>query len=402
MKSKQDKTVYEFFAGIGLVHEALRKEGWRCVYANDIDQKKRQMYEGHYGPSNHYHQCDIWNTEIVLDRMQEEAFLATASFPCTDMSLAGKMRGFDGAESSAFFGFLEILNRLGEKKPPLVLLENVTGFLHSHGGDDFATAAGELAKLGYWLDCFIIDARYFFAQSRQRLFLIGYHESIMGPPLVRQDEENSLFQDVWLQAIQRADNLRPKKLLHAMETMELVTGWATIDTGSPKQANYSLNDFLDTDQKQNWWGNEEVTRHYEMMFDRHKQKIDAIRSHRKQTVILTAFRRVREGRQRTEVRFDGIAGCLRTPRGGSAKQIVIVIKNGKLMMRWMSPREYSRLQGAVHYELPENAIQGLFGFGDAVCVPVIQWIDHHILTPVFNANQSRVAQKQNDGPVLTS
>ena len=42
-----DKTSCEFFAGIGLVDEALRRSGWQCSYANDIDPKKRQRYEGH-------------------------------------------------------------------------------------------------------------------------------------------------------------------------------------------------------------------------------------------------------------------------------------------------------------------------------------------------------------------
>jgi DNA (cytosine-5)-methyltransferase 1 len=102
------------------------------------------------------------------------------------------------------------------------------------------------------------------------------------------------------------------------------------------------------------------------------------------------------------VRFDGLAGCLRTPRGGSAKQVVIVIERGEVRMRWMTPREYARLQGASDYVLPENIIQGLFGFGDAVCVPVIEWIDRNMLTPVFEASAEerspaadlRVAAKQ--------
>jgi DNA (cytosine-5)-methyltransferase 1 len=89
---------------------------------------------------------------------------------------------------------------------------------------------------------------------------------------------------------------------------------------------------------------------------------------------------------RTEVRFDGIAGCLRTTKGGSARQIVIVVKGRKLMMRWMSPREYARLQGAAHYKLVgDNKNQQMFGFGDAVCVPVIEWIDEQVLTPLHQS-----------------
>ena len=108
------------------------------------------------------------------------------------------------------------------------------------------------------------------------------------------------------------------------------------------------------------------------MFDHCRVKLTAMQAERRQRFAMTAYRRMRAGRQRLEVRFDGLAGCLRTPRGGSAKQIVVVVDRGVLRMRWMTPREYARLQGADDYTLPENTIQGLFGFGDAVCVPVIR------------------------------
>jgi hypothetical protein len=96
----------------------------------------------------------------------------------------------------------------------------------------------------------------------------------------------------------------------------------------------------------------------------------------------TIFSRKRDGRMRAEVRFDGVAGCLRTPKGGSAKQIVITTRGGVLRMRWMSPREYARLQGADDFPLVGTTNQQLFGFGDAVCVPVIKWIDDRVLTPI--------------------
>ena len=103
----------------------------------------------------------------------------------------------------------------------------------------------------------------------------------------------------------------------------------------------------------------------------------------------TVYRRCRNDEMRAEVRFDNLAGCLRTPRGGSARQIVMVIDNGRVRFRWMSPREYARLQGAPDFVLAENTIQSLFGFGDGVCVPVIRWMDKNILTPIF---EDHVAQ----------
>jgi DNA (cytosine-5)-methyltransferase 1 len=103
----------------------------------------------------------------------------------------------------------------------------------------------------------------------------------------------------------------------------------------------------------------------------------------------TIFRRCRQDEMRAEVRFDNLAGCLRTPRGGSARQIVIVIVDGKIRLRWMSPREYARLQGAPEFTLAPNTVQSLFGFGDGVCVPVVRWVDENILTPVYEDNCNR-------------
>lgn len=153
------------------------------------------------------------------------------------------------------------------------------------------------------------------------------------------------------------------------------------------QANPQIADYLDLDDGQDWWDQREVERHYTMMSDPHRSKVDArlasCRLH-----VGTIFRRVRHGSQKAEVRFDGLAGCLRTPRGGSAKQILIVIDRGKLRMRWMSPREYARLQGVAEFPLDNDTIKLLYGFGDAVCVPVIRWIDNHVLTPIFDAAHS--------------
>jgi DNA (cytosine-5)-methyltransferase 1 len=122
-----------------------------------------------------------------------------------------------------------------------------------------------------------------------------------------------------------------------------------------------------------------------MMFERHRQRVDELLASG-ETHVATAFRRIRQGAQRTETRFDGLAGCLRTPRGGSAKQIVVAMDEGRLKMRWMSPQEYARLQGVKELpSIPASKNELLLAFGDAVCVPVIQWIDQNLLTPLFES-----------------
>ena len=80
-----------------------------------------------------------------------------------------------------------------------------------------------------------------------------------------------------------------------------------------------------------------------------------------------------------ELRVDGIAGCLRTPRGGSGRQILVKAGFGEFHARLLTPRECARLMGAGDFKISGSLNQALFGFGDAVCVPVIEWIAKHYL-----------------------
>ena len=87
-----------------------------------------------------------------------------------------------------------------------------------------------------------------------------------------------------------------------------------------------------------------------------------------------------------ELRVDGIAGCLRTPRGGSGRQILFKAGKGEYWARLLTPRECARLQGVPDtYKIKVPLNQALFGFGDAVCVPVMEWIATHYLNPLVNS-----------------
>jgi DNA (cytosine-5)-methyltransferase 1 len=152
----------------------------------------------------------------------------------------------------------------------------------------------------------------------------------------------------------------------------------------PPQRALALADVIDTDGAQDWWSAAEVERHRAMMSAAHREKVERILV-AGTAWVGTIFRRIREKQMRAEVRFDGLAGCLRTPRGGSAKQIVIACAGGALRMRWMTPREYARLQGAPDFPLVGTTIQQLWGFADAVCVPAIRWIGSRVLNPLLGA-----------------
>ena len=122
----------EFFAGIGLIREAIEPLGWQCVFANDIAPRKEEMYRRRFG-DEHFHLGDIH--DLGIGDLPRGLDLVTASFPCIDLSLAGNRAGLAGQHSGTIWPFLDIVTALCiQRTPPsAVLLENVTGFLTSRG-----------------------------------------------------------------------------------------------------------------------------------------------------------------------------------------------------------------------------------------------------------------------------
>lgn len=365
----ETKSVAEFFAGIGLMRMGLEKAGWATVWANDIDSDKVAMYRHHFGDADdHLVHGDV---HLLDPKAIPSVTLATASFPCTDLSLAGARRGLAGSGSGAFWGFIDAMKGMGDRRPPLVLLENVTGFLTSHEGNDFRDACLALNELGYSVDAFIIDAAHFVPQSRQRLFVVGSQR----PRSLKAKEPGSSFLE---------GNGRPAALADFILWHPEID-WAIRDLPPLPRSHRRLSDILEvvSPNSQLWWSKERSEYLLNQMSDRHREIADAMISAKK-TTYGTVFRRVRNGRSMAELRIDGVAGCLRTPRGGSGRQILFAAGGGTFGVRLLSARECARLMGADDFrmerQLPLN--KALFGFGDAVCVSVVDWIASHYLNPL--------------------
>jgi DNA (cytosine-5)-methyltransferase 1 len=131
-----------------------------------------------------------------------------------------------------------------------------------------------------------------------------------------------------------------------------------------------------------WWSDERRDYLLSQMSERHTEKLQQMRECKKLSYG-TVFRRVRNGRSMAELRTDGVAGCLRTPRGGSGRQILVEAGGGQVRARLLTPRECARLMGANGFAINVTLNKALFGFGDAVCVPVIAWIAEHYLNPLL-------------------
>lgn len=362
------RAVAEYFAGIGLVRMGLARAGWQVVFANDIAPKKFAMYQTFFPASaGHYHVGDIFDLDPST---LPPALLATCSFPCIDLSLAGNMRGMRGENSSAFWGFIDILRAQGTAAPPLVLVENVPGWLHSHQGTDFRLTLQALNEAGYACDVFALDALHFLPQSRLRIFVVGTKLPPAPPPdSLWERHPVALFPTPLRRQVAANPDLNWFQLELPAPPPKRTGGLAAL-----------LEDLALNDPR--WWSPAEVERHLNMMSADHRLMVQGL-IEGEPVAYRTFYRRRRQAGQRAEVRRDDIAGCLRTAVGGSGKQFVIRAGQGQVAMRVLTPREYARLQGVPDaYPIEANGVQALTGFGDAVCVPVIEWIARHALAPL--------------------
>jgi DNA (cytosine-5)-methyltransferase 1 len=363
--------VAEFFAGIGLVRAALEEHGLQVAWANDIEPAKQQMYVGHFGPGDFV----LGDIRDLHGENLPDVAIATASFPCTDLSLAGNRKGLKGEQSGMFWEYARILREMKHRRPFAVMLENVPSFASSHGGRDLYLAIRRLNRLGYWCDILIIDARRFVPQSRPRLFIVGAR----APLDVHSEWVPSPLRPAWIGAFATQ---HPDLRLQALPlTLPIMTDRTLGD----------VVERLPLDDTR-WWTAE---RHDSFLAQLSPVQAARLKVMQEQESIswATAYRRTRVGKPAWEIRADQISGCLRTARGGSSKQALVEASNGQVRVRWMTAIEYARLQGADDYildNIPDN--RALFGFGDAVCVPVVSWLAKSYLIPLLSGQLTRAAR----------
>ncbi len=370
-------SVYEFFAGGGMARLGLGPR-WDCLAANDFDSLKAATYRANFGPE-HLIEGDVW--ALGARDLPGRADLAWASSPCQDVSLAGARAGLGGARSSAFWGFWRLMQALdGEGRAPrVIVLENVAGLLSSNGGADFAAIGEAFAGLGYSFGALEVDASAFLPQSRPRAFVIAARApasalTTAGPGPTATG------------AVRRA----AARLPAALQTHWL---WWRLDP--PPARNMRLADLLEADAAVRWRTPGETRALLGQLSPAHAARLDEARN-AGERIVAAVYRRVRTtpaGKvQRAELRLDGLAGCLRTPGGGSSRQLLLVAEGGAVRSRWLTPREGARLMGLpASYKLPESATAAWRVIGDGVAVPVVRALAEQILEPLLEPRPAMAA-----------
>jgi DNA (cytosine-5)-methyltransferase 1 len=352
-------TMHEFFAGSGLVAYGL-KGMFRPVWSNDICPKKAAVYQSNF-ESNHFILDDIKN---ISGGELPDAHLSWASFPCQDLSLAGSIGGIDAKRSGLVWEWLRILNEMPHK-PSLLLIENVIGLLSTNNGANYTKLHNALSELSYKSGAIVLDAALFVPQSRPRVFIIALKKDITIPNELQDNGKN------WLH------NKAAVKLGCAL------SDWIWWKAEQPPRRKTSVNDVLDFNLP---YDKDTVL---SLIPPHHREELAAYTN-----CVAMGYRRVRNGKQCLELRFDGLAGCLRTPEGGSSKQFVIVKQKNELHARVLSPREAARLMGAPDsFDLPGTYNSAYKAMGDAVALPVASFVGKSFLMPlaevIYNEQQRR-------------
>lgn len=202
-------TFLDLFAGIGGFRRGLERSGHTCIGHVEIDKYANKSYMAMYelapcpyrevAGSNFFMMCkpevrkncdgknckgEWYAKDIKQIRAGEipKAEIWTFGFPCTDISIAGRMEGLRGSRSGLFFTVVGLLKGTNpEDRPQQLIVENVKHLLSSERGGAFTTVLTELWEAGYDCEWQSVNSKDFFVpQHRERVYLVGHLGGIRG------------------------------------------------------------------------------------------------------------------------------------------------------------------------------------------------------------------------------
>ena len=363
----------DFFAGSGLVSKALSSH-FQTIWANDNCPKKAKVFQSNL-PNKNFLLKDI---RKVSGKDLPEALLSWASFPCVDLSLAGPRLGIHARRSGLFFEWLRITEEM-KVAPPLLVIENVEGLITSKEGAYYKILHECLSDIGYKAGPLIIDAKNWVPQSRIRSFIIAVRKNIDTSTFESSQSYQSIF--------------HTKSLHRAVKGLRDLVWW---DLPGPDISTLSLKNIIDFNAPV--FSKEKNEYIISLIPQNHYKKLLSTKN---DIEVVPGYRRTRNGRQVLELRFDGLAGCLRVPRGGSSRQYLMIKKNKKLTSRLLTVKEAARLMGAPeNFQLSGTYNEGYGAMGDAVVYPVVKFLSKNLLFPLaqmlYAQSDFRISQKKSE------
>mgnify|MGYP005635166921 FL=1 len=372
--------VFSMFTGIGGFDLAMRNLGHEIVGACEIDKYAQQIYAKHF-PGVPIHDDA---TQVQAESLPSFDVLC-GGFPCQAFSIAGKRKGFNDTRGSLFF---EIARIAKEKQPSILFLENVKGLFNHDKGETFRTILSSLDEVGYDCEWQLHNSKHHVPQNRERVYIIGHlrgQRSRQVFPLGRIGKETakSTIAPVnnipvvndrgQLREVERATCLDASYYkghdFHGARTM--ILAWSSSGRDGFREERIKLGECNTLNTGDGCRG--QSTAKYVALTERRTDEAKAIRKKSMQEDgVDWSPRRGKELVQRD----DGLANCVTT---GQTKESLIT---DGVKLRKLTPVECERLQG-----FPDNWTEGISDTqrykccGNAVTVPVVQWIASHFEFP---------------------
>ncbi|WP_308772071.1 DNA cytosine methyltransferase [uncultured Bilophila sp.] len=345
----------EFFAGSGLVGHALAPY-FRVIWANDVCPKKAAVFK-----ANHEHTpftlCSITDINGTL---LPSAVLSWASFPCQDLSLAGNGKGIRAKRSGLVWEWLRVMDEMPQR-PNVLAAENVVGLVSTDGGIHYRELHTALTERGYKVGAMLLDAVHWLPQSRPRVFVVAVDDRMRIPEKLVDAKPNWAHSPIIQNTATGLDN------------------WIWWRLPKPEKRQSMLSDIVDFSLPPQ----DEIIskKNLAMIPPAHMKRLEE-----SGLSVVPGYKRMRSKKQVLDLRFDDIAGCLRTPAGGSSRQYLVIRHGMEWRSRILRPREAARLMGAPEtFKLPGTFNDGYKAMGDAVAAPVASYLAKHLLSPLAAA-----------------
>jgi len=273
------------------------------------------------------------------------------------------MKGLTSERSGLVWEWLRVMDEMPHR-PPIAVAENVIGLISASKGENYIRLHEALVERGYKVGAVVLDAAHWVPQSRKRVFVIAVEAAVPTEHL----QSNG---PIWC----HPDPIR--------RIAPDLGKWVWWHIPKPAVRRKPLEDIIDT--QATCFSDDKANAVIGLIPESHVNKMRQAVSEGRQFVF-PGYKRIRNGRQVLELRFDGLAGCLRTPQGGSSRQFLVIKENGAYKSRLLTVEETAALMGVrKSYKIPGTYNDGYKAMGDAVCVPVVRYLAKTLLFPLSKA-----------------
>lgn len=168
--------VASFFAGVGGIDKGFEQTNhFKTIYANEVDPYPVKTFEKNFNIK-----VDCRDIHDVKSDEIPDFDIMLAGFPCQAFSIAGHRKGFEDEKGRGTL-FFELVRIFKEKKPQVIMLENVKNLVGHDGGKTFRTIVNELENENYYVKFSVMNAMEYgnIPQNRERIYIVAFKDHEM-------------------------------------------------------------------------------------------------------------------------------------------------------------------------------------------------------------------------------